>query len=257
MTGGEWIGKHGVLYWIDLPLLLMGIFSLLTNRSKKGWFLLWWLLIYPIPASLTGDRDNDVLRTSMALPVFQILSGLGAWNLFRLLWTSTRFNPKWNLLLKRVTLALFCLSLVACVYRVSQKYFIKYPYKYAPYSQYGMKQMCLYIKDKIDQYDRIVITGNLRDTARRRPNIFVAYYLPIEPKKYHQMQIKYSHEAVAVDFWKFQVDYRDKIILPKPGEKVLYVVRESDCQEAVVHKRIYYPNGDVAFKICEYFPPQS
>lgn len=251
-TGGEWFGRHGVLYWVEWPLVVLAIFRLLRQRTKKSLFLLWWLLIYPIPTSLSGDGHNLTLRTSVAIPIFQLLSGLGASQVLAFLWNRPFISQKRTSALRAATLVLFCLGLLVCVAEFSRKYFIRYPYKYAHLAQYGMKEMCDAIRDRAANYDRIVITGHLSDTARRRPNIFLAYYLPIPPEEYQKMPKVLKNEAVVVEFGKFQVNYRNRIEMPKPGERVLYVVEENECRDAFVHKRIYYPDGGVAYKICEY-----
>lgn len=255
-TGGEWLGKHGMLYWMELPFLILGLACLLYKREKKGLFLLWWLLIYPVQASLTGDSDNNPLRTSVALPVFQIITAVGAARFFRFVWSWKKESAAFNLWLRRIVVLAFCMVVVVSVQRFSRKYFIRYPYKYAPEAQYGMKEMAHYLRDKIDQYDRIVISGYLGDPARRRPAIFLAYYLPIEPSFYQQMEKGFSNESVAVDFWKFKINHNyNRLHKPKPGERVLYVVEEGELSDAdIVHHRIYYPDGNVVYKICEYLP---
>lgn len=251
-VGGEWFSEHGILYWFELPLLLAGLWGIIRSKNRKAWFLLWWLLIYPLPSSITIDNVNQTLRTSVAIPIFQLVGALGAWQLLKWLNALLPVQVVWKRW-ARVAVSLVCAGIViASVSEASRKYFKRYPYRYAHLSQYGLKEMVNYIRDKIDDYDRIVITGHVSDPARRRPILFLAYYLPLDPAQYQVGEKSLVHESVVARYGKFEVNYRHNARRPEPGERVLYVVRETECAKAKVLHRIFYPNGEVVYKICEF-----
>jgi 4-amino-4-deoxy-L-arabinose transferase-like glycosyltransferase len=59
------------------PLLLAGAIQLLRRRREPASrLLLWWLLIWPIPASMTVDAPHAI-RSIVALPALEIAAALG------------------------------------------------------------------------------------------------------------------------------------------------------------------------------------
>ena len=66
----------GMLYLWDLPFLLFGLYILLRHRNKLSLFLLIWLLIGPIPASITTGTPHPVRAIAM-IPALQIIIAIG------------------------------------------------------------------------------------------------------------------------------------------------------------------------------------
>ena len=54
------IRGHGMLHPHDLALLAIGAAACVALRGRGGLFLLWWLLVYAVPASLTVDPRHAV-----------------------------------------------------------------------------------------------------------------------------------------------------------------------------------------------------
>jgi len=65
----------GLMYLVELPFLLIGIYMLIFGNFDKAvkLFMALWFLIVPIPASITNDVPHAV-RTINFLPILQILT---------------------------------------------------------------------------------------------------------------------------------------------------------------------------------------
>lgn len=71
-------GRFGALYWPMLPLLALGLVALLRRRAPGDQLLLCWLLVYPIPASLTVGPNPDWLRAADGMGVMELIAAAGA-----------------------------------------------------------------------------------------------------------------------------------------------------------------------------------
>ena len=70
-------GQFGALPFFYAPLLGVGLAALaLRRREPASRLLLWWLVTWPIPASLTIDAPHAI-RSICALPALEIAAALG------------------------------------------------------------------------------------------------------------------------------------------------------------------------------------
>ncbi|OGJ15992.1 MAG: hypothetical protein A2632_01430 [Candidatus Pacebacteria bacterium RIFCSPHIGHO2_01_FULL_46_16] len=74
LTGGDptryVVPFHGLLYIIELPLLLLGLFFSLKDSGKQrniALIFLSWLLMAPIPSALTTEESVSMIRTAVLL----------------------------------------------------------------------------------------------------------------------------------------------------------------------------------------------
>ena len=80
---GDWNNKRlgvpymGHLYYLDIILLGIGFTLLIrNNKQKEVLFLFSWLIISPIPASLTRESVSAVRSLNMVIPL-SIIGGVG------------------------------------------------------------------------------------------------------------------------------------------------------------------------------------
>ncbi|OGM21168.1 hypothetical protein A2771_02790, partial [Candidatus Woesebacteria bacterium RIFCSPHIGHO2_01_FULL_38_26b] len=67
---------HGLLYWVNIPFILLGLYSLLKKRDSASTLLIYWLLLASIPSSITREAPH-VLRSITLLPIPMILTAYG------------------------------------------------------------------------------------------------------------------------------------------------------------------------------------
>jgi len=71
-------GGLGQLFWIEGALLAVGIATALRRRAAVDGWLVGWLLLGPLPDSITSDRVPNALRSLVTLPAPELLAGAGA-----------------------------------------------------------------------------------------------------------------------------------------------------------------------------------
>jgi len=165
------IPGQGIIYFAQVPLILLGLYFLFKQRKQKGIKLifLWWLLAV-IPAAATQENPH-VLRTVLVLPMPQIIAALG-------------FFHFWGLLRKRkvtrlILTCVYSLLILILVCRFMLSYFDFYKKTYSWAWQYGYKQAVGFIKKDYDQYQTIYMTKHYGEAHE-----FVLFYLGWDPDKY-------------------------------------------------------------------------
>lgn len=159
----------GLLYLIDLPLLLAGLYFLMRRQEKKTVvIILAWMLISPIPASVARDAPH-ALRSAIFLPTFQILAALGVVGLTQVM------KKRW----RRIFLSGVILVYASGVAFFTHQYFLHFAVDTSQAWQYGRREAALFA-DKIKQnYAKIIVSTKLE-----QPHVFFLYYLKYDPVKY-------------------------------------------------------------------------
>lgn len=148
---------------ILLPLIYLGIWSLIRSINIKNLYLIVLLVISPIPASITLDAPHTLRASMLILPLVIALS------IFL-----TRFNEK--IRKKIIIVSLVGLLTTLCVY-VANWHIYNTQYYWA--WQYGHDHLSYIVKQKYDQVDEIIITKRYGE-----PHIFILYDLAWDPKEY-------------------------------------------------------------------------
>jgi len=251
--------NHGLLYLINLPLFYIGLVYLLNGAFKKKdkicQFLLGWLMLSPISASMTLEK-MAVLRSSTMLPLPEILSVLGFYYVLGYL----KKNKVLKILLTVIYVAAILYSLKGYVWKLNTEY----PKTYSWSWQYGYKEVVTYVKENYDKYDKIIITKKYGE-----PHEYFLFYLSWDP-------LRYRNDPNLVRFYQtgwYWVDSFDKFYfvndweIPKNSAKfVLESKKEFDCQKESCLlitssgnfpkgwsklKQINFLSGESAFEIYE------
>ena len=130
----------GELYWILLPLLLIGVWRLLLDQNllfKKIVFA--WLIISPLASCLTIGGGNQATRLFLMLPPLAILIAVG-----------------WNSLPPRLFKLQFLLVSIALTFWL-HSYFIHYPKEQYRYWHYGYQKSMVWLNEREKDYPRIII----------------------------------------------------------------------------------------------------
>lgn len=162
------VPKQGVLYLASLPLFYLGIIFLIKGiRNKDYQVLLAWLILSPIPASITVE-SGAVIRATTMLPIPEILIAIAVWEIIR------KFSKYEMLLISGfVIVMLFCLENYLNVYAKS------YRTDYSWAWQYGYEQVVGYVKTNYEKYDQIIVTKKYGE-----PHEYFLFFLKYDPAKY-------------------------------------------------------------------------
>ncbi len=232
--------EMGIIYFIELPLIITGLFFLIKEFNKKGIFLLViWILLAPISSAVTRDVPH-ALRSEIFLPTFQISVAAALLGLVHLL-IQHRYIQK------------FVIIFAAVIYFLHVSFFLhKFLFIYARETsqdwQYGRKEAVEFTESVLNNYERIIVS-----TALDQPHIFWLYYMKYDPVKYLREGGTYSGGWAEVrnrvgkyEFHPFDFNKRAS------NGKVLYVGLPKEFSPTTpALKKIYYLNGVEAIWIVE------
>jgi len=221
----------GLLYLIEAPFLLIGLYTLIKQRKEK-WakLLLTWLLLAPIPAMI-GIEAPHSLRTLNMLPALIIVIAIA---IGKFLGYIRRLGKK-KMLFFCFLFSVFCfLNIIYYLYT----YHFRYPVYAAKDWQYGYKQMAQYVETKEDEVEKIIIT-----TSYGQPYIFIQFFQKLEPMQLWQEKIdQYQFRDIN---WEQDKNLKNVLIVATDDEVSLRTI----ASEVKIKKEIYFPDGSVAFRI--------
>lgn len=232
----------GEFYMIDALFLAVGTITLILYRSKITIFILSWLLVAPIPASLVTGAPN-ANRALFVLGSMILISALGASSIIIF------FRNRIKIFISSILIIILSFQ----VFSFIKYYFETFPKK-DPYDWvYGMKEIVEYVKQNDDKYGQVFMTD-----IRSQPYIFFLYYLKFNVTDFtsrvvYNKEDSQSYNTVSY-FEKYYFGGWDPIeSFPNLG--VLYIVSPSQYDglryksQFDVKKIVNYPDGSLAFFI--------
>lgn len=239
---------HGMMYMVDIIMLGFGFFYLISKKRKPlENFMLYWLIIAPIPSALTRDSISAVRSFNMIIPLV-FISSYGIIFLFNLS--------------KRKSVIYLAGSLILILYlfflvRYLDLYYIHDPLVTSKDRLYGYKMAVNQLLIKGKEKEKIIFTN-----IYGQPYIFYLFYSKYDPKKYQvNANLKENPwgdvgEVTNID----NIEFR-KIYFPedRANNNTLFVGDEFDLpikdivdQEKITYlNEIKYLNGKTAFRIAE------
>jgi len=190
--------------------VIYGIFLCIRERKPFHKVLLYWLLIFPVPASLTVGHRH-ALRAFTGAPAFQILSAIGLSGISGLA-KKTKGKVK-----KFVVIPVLSIYIVVSFVNISaymREYFIKYKlYSYRDWEA-GFGDAIKYASSIKDAYAYVYLTRY--DEAL---DMLTAFHVKYPPAVYQKSGMKNS----GYRFANYAEDIRKDFCTR--GEKALYVVK--------------------------------
>lgn len=232
--------NFGQFYILDSVFLLLGIAFLVKKERKKAAFLIFLLLISPIPSAFVNEAPQSA-RAGFMLVSFDLIIAFGLYKLSSIIK---------NIKLKFSFGVLVILIYLASLGKFFGFYLNGYNEKNAIEFQYGMKKIVNFVKDH-PEYQKVYVTD-----VRSQPYIFFLYYLQIPPDQFIK-SAEYNHTQsksynLINSFDRFQFGGWDVIeSRPIPGN--LYIIEDSKynglryIQQFGVDKLIRFPDQSNAF----------
>lgn len=221
----------GLLYLVELPFVLWGLYSLVTSWKERSYkLILVWFIFAPIAAAPTTGLPHAI-RTLVFLPTFQIMTAIGILNA----WQKSKLF---------MTFAFLLLTFNFVYYL--HMYFVHQNREYSQFWQYGYKQAVEYAKANYGRYKKVVVSTELE-----QPHMFFLYYLAYDPKKYLEeggtASGGFEEMKNKFDIFEFRPINWDQEL--KNGEE-LYIGRPSEIRGTVLY-RVPYLDGSEAIRIAE------
>lgn len=148
----------GELYWIQLPFLIAGLVWFLGKRDRRLLFWLGWLLLAPLPASLTRDGAIHATRLILMLPPLTVLTA-GGLNLF--------LDVEWKRAVKKTMLALILFAVLVELSLYINRYWVDYPRESWRWWHVGYKEAMSFMKENEKEYDAFVFNNTYEPSLIR------------------------------------------------------------------------------------------
>lgn len=156
----------GQLYFLDLPLFVLGLIFVVSQKKLLYLLPLFFILLGPLPAAITKESPH-ALRSLTQAPFFALISALGL--------NYAGEKLKW------------CRFLYGGVFLIYLIFFLNYfngfvsNYKIisAKDWQYGYKQLFLNYKNEFNKFDHVVVSDQYG-----QPYIFGLFYLKYDPERF-------------------------------------------------------------------------
>lgn len=167
----------GLLYFYEIPFLLVGIFSLYFGRLFKRplkMLLTVWLVASLIPASITSGYPH-AMRVYQILPLFLFFTSIGMYTTFSI------FRKKaLRIRIMLLILLVVCFS-VALFYK---SYFYEFPRQNSNQFQYGFFDAFEITESVKDKYTNIYVSNRYNFT---QSYMFYLFYKKYDPAAYQKM----------------------------------------------------------------------
>lgn len=164
------VGSMGILYLWQAPFILLGIVFLLRKYKKQAGILLVWLLLSPLPASLSYPAPH-ALRSLLMLPPLIIFTGIGVYYLYLLLEKRLR-----------IAYVILLISVVLGSSIIYARVYIEHNSKIAAADWGdGYKELVETIKPQLKDFDRVIISGHYW-----QPYMYTLFYTQYDPMLYQK-----------------------------------------------------------------------
>jgi 4-amino-4-deoxy-L-arabinose transferase-like glycosyltransferase len=219
----------GMMYYIDLPFLLIGIFLFVKEKKLFQLFILYWFFTSPVISSMTIESPHS-LRSLNILPAPIILASYGL-----------------IYVLKKARFKKLIVSTVILVYIFNFAYFQYFYFQLYPVIsdidwQYPIKKVLNYAFEQESHYDKIIIT----DT---QTYIYYLFYKKYDPLAYQTVPDQDKRKRIGQYEFK-KIDWQADIMA---GRKTLVVSQAANMNnQAKPEKVFYYMNGEPAFFAYEF-----
>ncbi len=158
----------GQLYWVEAPLLIIGIFALLIVNAPIALLLIFWIIAAIMPAAVARETPH-ALRILNSLPTWHIFIAFG-------MLSSIQYAKKIHVLLSTVIILLLSVIYALNGMYYLHKYYRHYPIEFSGEWQYGYKDALSSIIPIESKYASVALTGLIG-----RPYMYTLFYKQIDP----------------------------------------------------------------------------
>jgi hypothetical protein len=231
------------MYLLDILFLPLGIYFLLKNQPNGRKVIFLWLGVAPVAAAMTFQTPHALRALNMVVSLM-IINAFGLYYFFT--WVKRNFTKK---------VCVVCYVLCVTCYswnfaRYLHQYYIHYPKTYPAAWEYGFSDLVGYVKSVEKNYQEVYVTDKYD-----QPYILFLFYLQYPPSGFQKEVILTPRDEFGFstvrnfDKYHFEEIHWDEI-KEIPGNLVVGTNEEIPDQADII-KKVYFPNGEVAFKIAK------
>lgn len=228
------IQEIGELYYVDLPLILAGLYFLFSKKHPLRFLIVGWLLVSPLGPA-TARETPHALRMIHILPTFQLIAAFGLVSLYQLV--------KFKKLLVATVAALLTAQFIFYLHM----YYFHWPRNYAGEWQYGYKQLVSEIKNYYNGADHIIVSTHVG-----RPYIYFLFYNTIDPREYLKTAKIERDEFFFINITGFgKYTFSGSVGEIRPQGRTIYVTGKDIPAGATLLATIIRTDGQEVFNISE------
>ncbi|MEK7090945.1 MAG: glycosyltransferase family 39 protein [Patescibacteria group bacterium] len=227
---------RGVLYLIELPILVLALLYFIRKPSRSVFLLLILIALAPIPAALAKGPGAAANRAVIMLP----------WLIILLSTAIVRLPRQW-------------LTLVIGAYITSfvffgEDYLYHSPYLAAPSMSYGWRDLMPRLQAFTDRFPDVRFSRSLSE-----PHIFVAFYTRFDPREYQKASASWPRNVKFLDQFDgyYLGKYRFGVIHPADPVTIptLYIGKPEDFSpDFPEYFHINYPSSRPAIIVAQKLP---
>jgi 4-amino-4-deoxy-L-arabinose transferase-like glycosyltransferase len=235
----------GQLNWAEFALFAAGIVLALWRRKEAHVLLLFWILIAPVPGSLTTDNVPNALRAIGFLPAVQLLAATAVVELLDGAWLE---RPAYRRAIQWALAAVLIVVAALGVVRHLGTYYGQYKIDAAPWWDYGYRQAITFCEKDPAAFRAVAIVAPdqmLMTTYSNNPfaYAFPLFYARLDPATVQKTGRPGRYAVIDPPVGRGITDE-----MLEPG--VLYVLRPSHVVRVMPLEIVNYPSGDPALVIA-------
>ena len=239
------IPGRGVLYWFELPILIIGFIYLAKNISSKFVMtVVFWLLLAPIPAALSIGPGYAANRAVIMLPALQIASALGL--CYLIVWID-------SIKYKKTVFATLGVMIFSFFSYFALDYFMLSPQKSAQGMLYGNYEALKYVSENYSGR-QIIVSRRLSE-----PHMYTAFANKWDPADYQENSKHWNYKDMKLGWVDQMPEYRLGNYVFKNinlndyvNRNVVLVGKPDEFPEGVSFDKLFlYPNGEGAIGIVD------
>lgn len=240
----------GVLYFFEVPWLILGIFEFIKRRLPHKEIFVIWLVTGIIPDSITNNQQHAGRLLHIA-PVVFLITSLGAISFLKwVLSLSTKY-------LRISALSLYALFICIILANAFLVFSVHFPIAKGESYDEGLKEAVLYIEGHQKSYQEVIFDprrGMEGPYLVSNPYLYVLFYTKYDPKTYQtETKIlskdsnyffhfnKYTFRPID---WTKDSNKKDTLFIGSP-----WSLPEKELRDDEILKKIYLTNGNLAFLI--------
>lgn len=244
----EVVPNMGIMYLIELPFLILGLYFVFRRRVNWGYLMVSWLLLTPAILSFSSGETPNVHRFFLAILPIELMVAFGAIEFFKII---------------RQKKILFWLAFVLTIMMLIQNFtfflhqlFVHQPVHQPWYRGYAYKELNTLINKYSPDFRQIKITkGN------SSPYIYLLFYQKYDPRRYQALGSPRDFENTGFDKYYFVSDdcplRAGKTGLDEVnGEEGVLYINRGDCltpkHSVKVLDTVKWGDNSAAFILLEY-----
>lgn len=165
------VPSMGLIYLIEFPFIILGVFYLLFSKDKLHKLPLIWLVLAPITASITVDDIPNVQRAIVLFPMLELIAAYGF----------VHFAGKFTGFKYKTFVGIFALLIIFNFFYFLHQYFIQAQIHRNWYRYEGFAKMMEIVKKDYSNFDKIVVSKSFGGIYP-----LVLFYMQYNPDTYQK-----------------------------------------------------------------------